>query len=504
MVSLDRLFIPDDTYYTLTIARSMAHGGGPCVTPGLLTSGFQPLIAFLEIPAFWLFGNAMDAPIWWAVCIGVLADVATVVMLWRVCRRWGGDLAGGMAGSLWALSPVAVANALGGLETSLAILLWLGVIDVYDRALAAGGRNPNLNALLGVLCALALVARIDSALLLLALVLHSVGKGLSPRAYLQVLITALVSVSPWWWYELSRFGTVIPESGMAVRAQIGFHKVFGLTMSKQVGWAMGYLASVPGMDSAGFREFLGSHRAWAWVLFSLLGGGLVWGVRWGWKRNASSTLWLGSLAVLLFYAFYLPALWFFRRYLSPVELSVVVGLSLGCAGLLRSKSAILKVVGAGLATTHLLLGAWQLGSWMAHQKPFDRGYSGAKGYRTPARMILEALPPRARLGALQSGALSYFAPHWAPPGVEVVNLDGVVNHDAYVAIRQSRLKSYIWSQGLDHFADWRFNYHVVARAAAGDPREWAPRLLTASPPQGAQGQDQFLLSALIWPPAKNP
>ena len=26
---IDKLFVPDDTYYTLTIARSLAHGHGP-------------------------------------------------------------------------------------------------------------------------------------------------------------------------------------------------------------------------------------------------------------------------------------------------------------------------------------------------------------------------------------------------------------------------------------------------------------------------------------------
>jgi len=46
---LDRLFVPDDTYYTLSIARSLAHGLGPTVGGGApLTNGFQPLVAFLD------------------------------------------------------------------------------------------------------------------------------------------------------------------------------------------------------------------------------------------------------------------------------------------------------------------------------------------------------------------------------------------------------------------------------------------------------------------------
>ena len=41
---IDRLFVPDDTYYTLTIARSLARGHGPTVDGHVLTSGFQPLM----------------------------------------------------------------------------------------------------------------------------------------------------------------------------------------------------------------------------------------------------------------------------------------------------------------------------------------------------------------------------------------------------------------------------------------------------------------------------
>ena len=49
-LALDRLFVPDDTYYTLEIARSIARGLGPTVDGVHLTSGFQPLLAFLLVP----------------------------------------------------------------------------------------------------------------------------------------------------------------------------------------------------------------------------------------------------------------------------------------------------------------------------------------------------------------------------------------------------------------------------------------------------------------------
>ena len=55
---IDRLFVPDDTYYTLTIARSMAHGHGPTTDGSTLTSGFQPLLGFVMTPVFWLTNSA--------------------------------------------------------------------------------------------------------------------------------------------------------------------------------------------------------------------------------------------------------------------------------------------------------------------------------------------------------------------------------------------------------------------------------------------------------------
>ena len=47
---VDKLFISDDAYYTLTIARSIAHGHGPTVDGHTLTSGFQALLGFLMVP----------------------------------------------------------------------------------------------------------------------------------------------------------------------------------------------------------------------------------------------------------------------------------------------------------------------------------------------------------------------------------------------------------------------------------------------------------------------
>ena len=61
--TIDRKYVPDDTYYTLSIARSIAAGLGPTANGQDLTAGFQPLLAFLLVPVVSRYSSGChDAP----------------------------------------------------------------------------------------------------------------------------------------------------------------------------------------------------------------------------------------------------------------------------------------------------------------------------------------------------------------------------------------------------------------------------------------------------------
>lgn len=98
--SIDRLFVPDDTYYTLGIARSLAHGHGPRIGGGPLTNGFQPLVAFVEVPIFWFVGSP-DSGLRAALVVLAICDALTVVWLARIAFRIGGTPAAVIAASIW-------------------------------------------------------------------------------------------------------------------------------------------------------------------------------------------------------------------------------------------------------------------------------------------------------------------------------------------------------------------------------------------------------------------
>jgi hypothetical protein len=164
--TVDRIFVPDDTYYTLAISRSLANGHGPTVDGMTRTSGFQPLLAFATVPVFFVTDDP-DLPLRYVILLGALADVLTILLLARLARRVAGDDAALIAASLWAVSPLAIANALGGLETGLALCVQLALVEAWCVARERG--TPRSYLLAGALAGLALLARVDSAFLVAGL-----------------------------------------------------------------------------------------------------------------------------------------------------------------------------------------------------------------------------------------------------------------------------------------------------------------------------------------------
>src|SRR5436190_16369972 len=127
---LDRAFIPDDTYYSLSIARSIAHGHGPTADGTTLTSGFQPLLGFVMVPVFWFTDN-LDLALRIDLFFLIVIDTLIVALLAWVAFRLAGRVAAVLAAMIWAVSPVAMTMALGGLETSLAMLCELGLVAAF-------------------------------------------------------------------------------------------------------------------------------------------------------------------------------------------------------------------------------------------------------------------------------------------------------------------------------------------------------------------------------------
>ena len=259
--TVDRIFVPDDTYYTLAISRSLANGNGPTVDGMTRTSGFQPLLAFVTVPVFFVTDDP-DLPLRYVILLGALADVLTILLLARLARRVAGDDAALIAASLWAVSPLAIANALGGLETGLALCVQLALVEAW--CVARERRTLRSYLVAGALAGLALLARVDSAFLVAGLGALELWNGDRRRLGVAIGAAAIV-VAPWWGYSIAAFGSPVPESGAAVRDVVAMHRALYLKSHMAAGWAAGTVLGAPILDLGALREWLFHHAAAAWA-----------------------------------------------------------------------------------------------------------------------------------------------------------------------------------------------------------------------------------------------
>lgn len=457
---IDKLFVPDDAYYTLTIARSLARGHGPTVDGHTLTSGFQALLGFLMVPVFWVT-DSPDTALRLDLALLVVADTLTILVLAWVAYRFAGRVAAVAAAALWAISPVAVSMALGGLETSLAILLAVSLVAVWMWA----DDRPTTRRWIavGVVAALAVLARIDLALLVALLAGVQLWRG-PRRPLVWGAVAGAVVVAPWWIWCTVELGTPIPTSGAAA------HEIAPLRPFAREGLAQvaGAVAGGPFDVWRSLRQRLNDHPVVGMVVFWTLVLGLLFVAVWWARRRALPQLAVATLpafaaGLLVFYAWFGVG-WYFTRYLAPVACVAALMIAVGVARLWRARG---RWRFPALAATAVVLGIGVVAALRAdsHQLTATQGTASAfdsvTGYRDAALTVAAIPAPGDTLGAWQSGAIGYYA----DDRFTVVNLDGVVNPEAEDAQRAGRTPFYIRDRGIDWLAD--FSLHIVGFAFSG-------------------------------------
>jgi hypothetical protein len=485
---IDRVFLPDDTYYTLAISRSLAAGRGPSAGGQTITSGFQPLIAFLMVPVQRLSSD-LDVGIRADLALLVACDVAIVILLAMLARRVAGPVAGAVAGGIWAASPAAVRLALGGLETTLAMVLELGLLLAWARLADRPGMRRG--ALLGAVGGLAVLARIDALALVGLLAGYSLWRG-SRRPLVAAAGAFAVIVGPWWLYCFVRFGNVIPGSGAAAHALQPGGPWSSLTTSV----AGAALVNGPFAVWSQVEGHLGDHRTTApyWIAlacFTVLGVADLARSRSSHRPDSEGVVPLVGVsavfaAVLVAFYGWFNVAYYVSRYLGPVVMieALLVGCGVGWvanhlhtawrsrrpghgdgSGRGRVPPLAWAAATAAAVTLSMAVIARPLAVRETSSKAGAR-YESATGYRRQVLGALALIPPGAVIGAAQSGTLSYFAGHQRV----VVNLDGVVDPAAAEARRAGRLGAYVVRRRVDWVVDWTLNVaQITQEAHRADP-----------------------------------
>jgi len=210
----------DDAYITFRYARNLGQGLGFVYNPGQAVLGTTTPLYTMLISLAWLLG-LHNLP---AVALGVnaLADAGTVLLLYWLGLRLGRSRLVAVGAALaWALSPMSVTFAIGGMETSVVIFFLVASFAAY-----VAGRSR----LSAALMALAVLTRPDA---LIAAGLLFADMGLRPLLardgsplvarlrrlpWVEVAIFCAMLL-PWVIFATAYFGSPLPQSVQAkVRA----------------------------------------------------------------------------------------------------------------------------------------------------------------------------------------------------------------------------------------------------------------------------------------------
>jgi hypothetical protein len=464
----------DDSFYSLGIARNIALGQGWTHDGLHVTNGFQPLFVFMMIPFYWILPrDGTLIPV--LVLLGqAVLNSTTGWLLFRLTEQRLGSRSGLLVAVIWSFSPYII-NGINALETPLSPLGMMLIVYLYLNRWRAklSGNAPGRSAIeLGVALGLLLLIRIDTVVFVGLLLLDLAYRLLNTRprhGFMSLMATAVISGSfalAWFGLSYLNTGRLDFDSGTATRLRS--------------------IAAYDGPDIvythfAQLRTILASHTAsplFPWIdqnvvnlvlsLLLLLGVG-IWGwwqapyrrrQQWRWFGGDLAFFWLLIVLLPAAYITYQYTLWMWGRYFYPLTLPLLLlfaaAIEMGLTGVdaRTRRPALANGLLGGVIVLYLILLPFS-------QPLYDNPIRGTPQDRDTAAQFaaVDWLQSNAESGtraaAFQSGILAYFT------DIPVVNLDGVVNHEALDFFIRGDILDYVATKEVTYLLDWRFFTQVL-------------------------------------------
>jgi arabinofuranosyltransferase len=396
----------DDAYITFRYARNLAEGLGLVYNPGQQVLGTTtPLYAGLMSLA-WALG-LRDLPVV-ALVVNALADALTAVVLYRLALRLetGWVVAVGL-GLAWAVSPMSVTFAIGGMETSVVILFLVASLAAY-----VAGRSRLSSALM----ALAVLTRPDA---LIAAGLLFVDMGLRPLlardggplvARLRRLpwAEALIFCGlllPWVLVATAYYGSPLPQS---VAAKV---RAYQLSPFAALIRLLQHF-STPFFEHEVFGRFWPAVGLPLYLVLYLVGGLAM-------VRRANRSLPMIPYPLLYVAVFSAANPLIFRWYLAPPLPFYFLGILVGVSVILADLARRLKRERVGTWATSLVVVVWLVFSLNAYTLHPDHGpdrpapemawFKLELLYRQAAKLIKPDLQPGDVIAAADIGTVGWFS-----------------------------------------------------------------------------------------------
>lgn len=455
-------FLADDSYYYYVLAKNVVSGHGLVFNQGIPTNGFHPLYALILLPLFkYLHSYGTNIPIYASLIVLIIFNTATAILLYLIGKKLLNKNAGLLAAFIWLFNPFITFTSLIGVETPIQIffisLLIYFMIIKRDKERA----HPHDAIFIGALLGLIFLSRLDGIFIgigvIAALLLRRLIKQRKPNLtrlknilihhkpnILIIILIAFLVVLPWLLISWLEVGRIIPISGSALRLI-------------QLDSSASNIKLLVGAVFTPARHIVSQFfmiRVWSpiYIVFTLalilLIPAIIILIKMLKDKSAFLFKLIRSLdfliiASVLYYLYY----WFYALairewYAIYTNLWVTIIFSTTIIYLIQKtkfkKTAYTLLIG-------VLIFSFIIGSLAFYT---TGNYPQEKLKWEIAQHINENIPLHENLGSFNTGIYQYYTPNH-----EIINLDGVMNPEAYEALKEGTIEDYILRKNITYIVD---------------------------------------------------
>ncbi len=450
--------LPDDAFYYFEIARTIASGQGSTFDGLTPTNGYHPLWMLVLVPIFTFFGTTVGAlePIRAALALAIICNVVTAITLYRILAFVATERTSRLIGlGLFLFNPFFLYESLNGLETALALMLTtLFLLSALRLPVAP---TPRSLLSLGLLGGLMVLSRIDLVFYLATMLAWLLMRGGFRQATL-VGVVAAGLVVPFFVWNFVNFGMVLTSASGANTL------VNRVLIEQDHGWSVGQAIKATVYNLHLQANELMRHTGSLELAYALLGASLLAVLLGMWRvpvrRTDISPAQVFGVGFLLLFIANVGIRWTARTWYF-VSFGILIAL-LGAAlvELVLRSGALSKAAKGAVGSGFLLLVCFLFfTSW--HQDLRERIPKQREMYAA-AEWFNEQVPDTTRIGVFNAGIIGYFA------RAQVINLDGLVNTDAYRAMQERSLWAYIRESNIQYLSDFDVYFNYRYRSFFGD------------------------------------
>jgi hypothetical protein len=428
-------FLSDDFFCYLKLCRNIASGLGVSFDGVTTTNGFHPLYAALLTVVYSFTGSDLELPIRIALLFLSVFEALTGVLVYKMLLlpAFGKDSRSALVGCLfWMLNPFVLTGTFYGIETAMSVFFVTLALYRYLKMRNAE-REGNGYVALGAIIGFAILARTDSVFALIAIAADLLARG-RLRGMILTAGSAMLVSSPWFVWNYLTFGMLQQESGLVVTYLTASQA--GSFLSAQ------YLAAKAGVFYlsmrilAMFAASMALPVGFAVALHLLKKINLAMDYR----KLLLNVVVLFSLLLVLYYPALLWAVT--RRYYQPILMVFALAI-----GLLYKPIASLSDKRIPAAFVLLLIINLAAASWFYFiYRPSAQQAWHLDLYDT-ALWLRENTNASDRLGGFNFAIIGYFSNR------TVIDTIGVMNDEAYHALVERRLFSYIRERNIRYLVD---------------------------------------------------